>query len=130
GQRVPEFAVSGPTRVRLGDATTGPVLDVAFDPAGHRPPGSVPRTPAPPGAFPSGPRPAGFGGPGSAPLSGRMPAAMSPGGPPRPAAPAPMPPELRSAPHLQSLQQNVSAVYRLPGAPTPPEREPISLHGV
>ncbi len=130
GQRVPEFAVSGPTRVRLGDATTGPVLDVALDPAGHRPPGSVPHTPAPPGAFPSGPRSAGFAGPGSAPLSGRMPAAMSPGGPPRPAAPAPMPPELRSAPHLQSLQQNVSAVYRLPGAPTPPEREPISLHGV
>ena len=42
----------------------------------------------------------------------------------------PMPQELRNAPHLQSLQQNVSAVYKLPGAATPPPRESISLKGV
>ncbi|MBN0973998.1 MULTISPECIES: FHA domain-containing protein [unclassified Gordonia (in: high G+C Gram-positive bacteria)] len=139
GRRMAEFMVPGTTQVRLGDVNTGPVVDLVVDvPAsGGRPPSSgpgrsVPSRPGPPvsrpmqsGHPPSGPRSAGF--PGAAvPASGQMPA-HAPGG--RQYRVDPMPREVLSAPHLQALQQNVSAVYRLPGAPTP-ERESISLRGV
>lgn len=140
GLRMAEFMVPGTTQVRLGDVNTGPVVDLVVDvPAsGGRPPSSgpgrsVPSRPGPPvsrpmqsGHPPSGPRSAGFPG-APVPASGQMPA-HAPGG--RQYRVDPMPQEVLSAPHLQALQQNVSAVYRLPGAPTPPERESISLRGV
>lgn len=117
GRRIPELTVSGPVQVRIGDAVTGPVLDLALDPVG---PGGPP---PPSGGFRPGP-PA---GPGSGSMPMRVPA---PGTYSRDNGVEPMPQELRNAPHLQSLQQNVSAVYRLPGADTPPARESISLRGV
>ena len=140
GRRMAEFMVPGTTQVRLGDVNTGPIVDLVVDvPAsGGRPPSSgsgrsVPSRPGPPvsrpmqsGYPPSGPRSAGFPG-APVPASGQMPA-HAPGG--RQYRVDPMPQEVLSAPHLQALQQNVSAVYRLPGAPTPPERESISLRGV
>lgn len=121
GRRVGELPLNGSVQVRLGDPATGPVLDAAVG------------TPVPPSGR----------GPVPQPASGRMPMApqpqpQPPSTPMRVPAPgtyrkggvAPMPPELRNAPHLQSLQQNVSAVYRVPGQTTPPGRESISLSGV
>ena len=135
GRRLPELTLTGPVAVRVGDAATGPVLDFAVEPAGpSRGQVSAPTLPppvaGPPPAARPGPPSAGFRPPG-APGSGSMPMRVpAPGSYSRENGLEPMPQELRNAPHLQSLQQNVSAVYKLPGAATPPPRESISLKGV
>ncbi|GAA1480231.1 ATP transporter ATP-binding protein/permease [Gordonia sinesedis] len=118
GRRVGELTVSGPIQIRLGDAATGPVMDIALEA------GRAPGYPAP--GYPPAART-------MMPPSGGRPSTPMPHGPaPAPVPPevAPMPPELRDAPHLQSLQQNVSAVYQIPGNLRPPGRETIHLAGV
>lgn len=141
-QRVSELPLTGGAGFRLGDATTGPLVEVALDappaagPAGQPygavarpgspvpPPPQPPRRPppAPPGPAGSGPRPVAAG-------SARIPMRVPAPGSYEPGAVAPMPAELADAPHLQALKQNVSAIYQLPGRAERPGRETISLAG-
>ncbi|MDL9935899.1 FHA domain-containing protein [Gordonia sp. ABSL1-1] len=137
GRRVPEFALPGSVQIRVGDVATGPWLNFALAPGtdsngGGRPApssrgfGATPATPPS-----SGPTP-----PQATPGSARMPLRVpAPGSYSREHGLEPMPRELRNAPHLQALQQNVSAVYQIPGgtgraAGVSPGRETISLTGV
>ncbi|MFT4126049.1 MAG: FHA domain-containing protein, partial [Gordonia sp. (in: high G+C Gram-positive bacteria)] len=139
GQRVYELPLAGAMSFRVGDATTGPVVEVLLDGA--------------PGNSGVGPGPSAFGFSASQPgpvASGIGPAAppnlgpTAPGPGPVPSAPMrvpapgtyrpgfvqPPPRELQNAPHLQSLHHNVSAIYQLPGSGAAASRESISLSGV
>ncbi|MGC5245843.1 FHA domain-containing protein [Gordonia sp. DT219] len=157
-QRVSELALTGAVTFRLGDAATGPTVQVALDavaPAGPQlgaqarpmPDAPPPRGFAPPAPARSGPGPAAHPAPDPGP--GRP---AAPAGAPVPAAPAgssarmpmrvpapgsypsgavaPVSAQLADAPHLQALKQNVSAIYQLPGRDKRPGRETISLAGV
>ncbi|EGD56191.1 FHA domain-containing protein [Gordonia neofelifaecis] len=147
GVRQTTVRVDRPLQIRLGDATTGPTVDLSpqgsaaptvvptaattpvRQPAPPQPPQPSPRTPQS-GSIPQQARPqmrpaGGPPPPAARPATARMGAQQPPGGyrqaPPRFGA-------LPDAPHLAALHQNASAVYEVPGELR--GRETISLKGV
>ncbi|GAC70294.1 FHA domain-containing protein [Gordonia soli] len=141
GQRLHELPLTDAIEVRLGDAATGPVVGFAADQhhlggplaqghahptpfVAHPPSGGVPPWPAP------GPVQTPYRAPSSRPMPPVPPGAVVPPGPHQPAPVlAQVPRELRNAPHLQALQQNVSSVIQFAGAPPGAGREGIALSG-
>ncbi|ORM24152.1 FHA domain-containing protein [Williamsia sp. 1135] len=95
GVRMRGLELRSNQRIRLGDATTGPLIDIAV---------TAPVAPGgrPMAGVPSGPM--NFSGPMSRP-------AQSP--PPSPRQPYPAFSGAAGAPHLQALHQNMSAVYQV-----------------
>lgn len=104
GARQSRIRLDRTLHIRLGDAMTGPVVELA------------PQPPA---------------GPTIVPPSQPVPAQGPPARMPAPGPPSGMPPRfgaLPDAPHLAALHQNASAVYEVPGHLR--GRETISLRGV
>ena len=149
GARVQQVPVRGRTLLRLGDAQSGPVLELIpqqpprsqplpSQPVQSQAPHSRPlRSQPPPRSGP--PRSQPFGAqppgarPGPAPSSNPLPS-QRPGRPPGPPAGGPVPSaagfgNLPDAPHLAALHQNASAVFQIPGE-LRGGRETISVTGV
>jgi len=136
GTRVASLQLTGPTVIRLGDADTGPLLELAPQPAARpsTPPPSAPVRPAPPPApgpvrqgRPPSSGPMRQGPPPSHPVPAQRPAGPAPDRR-LPATAGPGAQELAQAPHLAALHQNVSAVFQVPGHLR--GRESIALTGV
>nr|WP_246372357.1 FHA domain-containing protein [Gordonia humi] len=117
GGRIARLRADRQLRIRLGDGTAGPIVEVAPQASSGAPP-SFPQRPPTPGRAPA-PRP------GRAPGTAPTPAQAPPGGyhqaPPRFGA-------LPQAPHLAALHQNASAIYEVPGEQR--GHESIAVSGV